>query len=138
MRVTVRRAVGAVKRMVSAMQGGTLANFFLRLQALIHTQPLNPFLPKMSIFVHQFPALQLQANPSEKFLQKHNSLFSKLLYRSMMVAKPRKISNPYFFRFKKKTCFFMADFRKKINFLTRRRLKIWVAYTKSGLPRPKS
>ena len=101
---------------------------------LKHKQLLvNPFLPKMSIFVHQIQALQFQANPSEKFVQKRIPLFLKSLYRSMMVAKPRKNFQPLFLQIKKKNVFFKTDFRK-----THRRLKIWVAYTKSGLLRLKS
>ena len=57
----------------------------------------------------------------------------------MMVAKPKKKSPTPIFSDLKENVFFNADFRKKkMNFLTHRRLKVWIAYTKSGLPRLKS
>ena len=50
--------------------------------------------PKMFIFIHRIQALQFQANPLEKFLQKHISLFLKSLYWSMMVAKGSRTTRP--------------------------------------------
>ena len=63
----------------------------------------------MSIFVHQIRALQFQENPSEKFLQKHISLFMTVALVNLSIydgcKAQKKFATPIFLDLKKKRVF---------------------------------